>query len=347
MKKSKKAILSLIFSGMLIMSSAVSFANEGLMTTSSEEVNVVTIEDQAKTISYIVEVEEVNSEEGKVVSILAKGSGEIQRKFNIDESTVVMDNENGIPKNIAEIKKGDKICVIASKIETRSIPPQSPAYVILTDLDKKSPAKYIKVGSIDIDEKGLATVTDEDGEYIIRIGSDTVLLPYKTRNMISVNDIKMGSELLMWSEIMTLSIPAQVNPEKVVLLPEKVQEKKGDKIIISTLAGVISINGRELYYDEQTETFYKNEAGEWMVPVRKVASELGYEVNWISDTKSVNLIKENQSLSLQIGKSEYLCNDLKTTLNQVPELKGSRTFVPVTFLQEVMNIEVIINEGHI
>ncbi|OPZ92235.1 MAG: Protease inhibitor precursor [Firmicutes bacterium ADurb.Bin419] len=347
MNKSKKAISLLIISGMLIMSSAVSFANEELMTTSAEEVNVVAIENQAKTISYIVEVEEVNSEEGKVVSILTKENGEILRQFNIDESIIVMDNENGIPKNISEIKKGDKICVVASRIETRSIPPQSPAYVILTDMDKKSPAKYIKVGSIDINENGLATVTDEDGEYIIRIGSDTVLLPYKTRNMISVNDIKVGSEFLMWSEIMTLSLPAQVNPEKVVLLPEKVQEKQGDKIIISTMAGVISINGRELYYDEDTETFYKNEAGEWMVPVRRVASELGYEVNWIGETKGVDLIKENQSLSMQIGKSEYSYNGLKTTLSQAPELKGSRTFVPVTFLQEIMNIEVIINEGHI
>lgn len=345
MNKSKKAFLVLICSGMLVTSSAVSYANEAIVTTSFEEVTV--IENQSKTVSYMVEVEEVISEDGKVVSILANAEGDIQRKFNVDESTVVMDNENVIPKNITDIKKGDKIYVIASRIETKSIPPQSPAYVILTDLDKKSPAKYIKVESIEINEEGLAIVTDEDGEYIIRIGTDTVLLPYKTRNMISVNDIKKGSEFLMWSEIMTLSLPAQVYPEKVVLLPQKVQEKQGDKIIISTLAGVISINGRELYYDEPTETFYKNEAGEWMVPLRRVASDFGYEVNWIGNTKTVDLTKDNESLSLQIGSSEYSYNGSKTVLNQAPELKNSRTFVPITFLQEILNIEVIINEGHV
>jgi hypothetical protein len=141
-----------------------------------------------------------------------------------------------------------------------------------------------------------------------------------------------------------MSIPALMNADKVVLLPQK---EETDKIIISTLAGVISLNGMELNFDETTELFYKNNNDVLMVPLRKVAEKLGYKVTWIHETSSVEISKGDKNVNLQISNKVYQNNNEKNVLKDAPELKNSKTFVPISFLKELLGIEVLINDGHV
>ncbi len=288
---------------------------------------------------YDAEVKEVMMENGVVTSILAIAEGHEER-FNVFEETVVINNETGEPSSLNELKAGDKIFVYGSLMKTRSLPPQSAALVILTNLDAKGPAIYIEVLKVEEDPAGFLRLHDAGGEFNVNVTDETVLRPYLTKNIITTDDIRAGSKILAWSEIMTLSLPAQITPDLIVLLPEEAAPA-ADKIIISLMAGVIAYNGQEIT-PEGDELFYdKNDT--LMIPLRKVCEALGYEVKWIPAGSKIELFKDGQTVKLQIGSRKY--ND--TELAVAPELTNSITFVPVEFLKSVLEYDVSINNHHV
>lgn len=296
--------------------------------------------------AYDAQVKEVMTEDGIVTAILAIADGNEER-FNIFSDTAVINNETGAPTSLKELVPGDKelvpgdkIFVYGSLMKTRSLPPQSTAFIVLTDIDVKAPAKFVKVMSMEEDAAGNLIVFDANGEYTVNITEETVLRPYRTKQIVTKDDIKAGANILVWSEIMTLSLPAQMTADMVVLLPEE-QEPSSDKIIISLMAGVIAYNGQEIT-PEGDELFYdKNDT--LMIPLRKVCETLGYEVKWVPEGNKIELHKEGQIVKLQIGSHQY--NDVELAI--APELTNSITFVPTEFLAEILNYEVSINSHHV
>lgn len=289
--------------------------------------------------AYDAQVKEVMTEDGIVTAILAITDGNEER-FNIFSDTVVINNETGNPSSLNELVPGDKIFVYGSLMKTRSLPPQSTAFIVLTDIDVKAPAKFVKVMSMEENAAGNLIVFDANGEYNVNITEETVLRPYRTKQIVTKDDIKAGANILVWSEIMTLSLPAQMTADMVVLLPEE-QEPSSDKIIISLMAGVIAYNGLEIT-PEGDELFY-DQNDTLMIPLRKVCETLGYEVKWVPEGNKIELHKDGQIVKLQIGSHQY--NDVELAI--APELTNSITFVPTEFLAEILNYEVSINNHHV
>jgi hypothetical protein len=116
------------------------------------------------------------------------------------------------------IKKGDKISVYASPISTFSLPPQSMAYVILANIQKKAPAKLIKVQEIANSENGSLKITDTDNQYVVGVTKDTVYYAIQNKADCAWDSIEKGDYIWFGSEIMTMSIPAQITADRVVLL---------------------------------------------------------------------------------------------------------------------------------
>ncbi len=354
-----KNLVSIALISTVLLTNSFAYASDNISLTMENP--VVVAEKMPTALSYSGVVREILTEDTKLSAFIITEDGlNSDRRFNISEKTVVIDNESAVAQSITSIKKGDKISVYASPISTFSLPPQSMAYVILANIQKKAPAKLIKVQEIANSENGSLKITDTDNQYVVGVTKDTVLLPYRTRQIVTMDSIEKGDYILVWSEIMTMSIPAQITADRVVLLKgfdfdnsANDQEYTGsevpqcDKIIISTQAGVISVNGKEISFNVPKETFYRNEDGVYMLPVRAVSEELGYKVLWDNKGKRVDIVKGAKTFTLNIGNKECGKQKMRQLLENAPEIKKGLTYVPIEFFSEIMEIEVVINDSNV
>ncbi len=134
--------------------------------------------------------------------------------FNVGEPTVIIDNESGELKTLEDIEVGSEIFVIHSLAMTRSIPAQSPAYVIATNVDSEdaetvAPTMFT-VGSIS-EEEGTISLHDTLGNYIIRVSEESEFLS-------DITTINEGDTVLAWFGIMTLSMPAQAHADSIMVI---------------------------------------------------------------------------------------------------------------------------------
>lgn len=93
---------------------------------------------------------------------------------------------------------------------TRSMPPQSHALAIVIE-DSEEPASFFEVA-----QASLA----KDGSYVTVLNTNNdVIATIDAAACADFAKIKKGDKLLVWSSMMTMSLPAQTHPEKVVVLP--------------------------------------------------------------------------------------------------------------------------------
>lgn len=192
--------------------------------------------------------------------------------IKINEDTVIVDAVTGEAKTFADIKEGEQLYAWVSPVMTRSMPPQSNAMVVVCNLpaDFGSPI-YAQVQSINVREDGGVDAL-MSGDIILHLKADTELLSYKTKDVKILADIKPGTMLLSWYRAVALSLPAQANPTKVMVL-----DNSYDGYVAAT-PGALEINGTKVEL-AANEAPYVHE-GKLMVPVRKFAEALGYTVTW-------------------------------------------------------------------
>lgn len=107
----------------------------------------------------------------------------------------------GLPVNIEDIKDGDTIYVYISQAMTMSLPPQTSAEMILCNIpaDFKVP-DYVTVDSVVTDAaSSKAELTTADGATF-EIPSDCTILPYLTKNIVTMDDLSQGRTCLIWSD---------------------------------------------------------------------------------------------------------------------------------------------------
>ena len=251
---------------------------------------------------------------------------------NTDENTVVI-KADGTPTTIAEIEKDSILKVIASSAMTMSIPAQSYGYVVMVaDPGTETPVfpEYVEVETISVDENDNKVIASADGYFEVVPNAETIFEPYKTKNIVTVEDVKYGTEMLVYSDIATMSIPAVVNPTKVIILPEKAA---------TDLESVI-VNGE--YVEVKV---IKDETG-YKVPVRFIAEAMGLEVGWDGNLNKVTVGTEPMGVNFSIGTNEYnKARMTPFTLSAEPVLIESRTYVPVDFFTEILEAKVKVVDG--
>lgn len=327
-----KKIIMVALSLMLIFSATYPVMADDTTAVPISAENPATPQPLPSYVAYNAVIKELIFENDILIGILADADGNEER-FNIFDDTIMVDNENAIPVNPKSLKAGDMIFVYGSPAKTFSLPPQSRAIAILTNIDKKAPARYLTVSDINKVENGDLKILDTDNEYIITITDETQLIPYKTKQRVLKDDIVIGSRVLVWSEIMTLSLPAQMTADVLMLLPGE-DMPFITKITISPSQGIISINDKNNGAAWHEDLFVKYDTT--LVPLRKVSETLGYEVKWFSDGRKIELAKDNRVIKLQISNKKYD----NTSLSVAPELINSKTFVPMEFFKEVLGVQV-------
>lgn len=321
-----KRFTAMVLSAAMTLSlSASAFAEENAMLArdNGENEDIAVIQEQ---------ISETQVLDGKITSVSESSvefkSDETDYILNTSEETIFSDKD-GIPMGISELKEGDSVIVYASAAETRSIPAQVNAFAIIKhDGDVDAPI-YMEISEIETNEHGKYGYS-KDGMYKISISDETEYAPFKTRQMVFAEDITEGSKVLVFSKIMTMSIPALMNPEKIILVSAGAGDSDVNKSICT-----ISINDNSCFAEPY------NKDGIEYLPVRSVSEALGYDVNWDDTLKSVTVGTVPMGVSFNLGVNQYTkAKMMPQELSAAPILVEDRMYVPVDFYTEILGAKV-------
>ena len=116
----------------------------------------------------------------------------------ISDETKILDAVTGMPVSLSDIDNGDTLSAYTGPAMTMSLPPISNALVILCNVpaDGEVPAFYtVKDAAV---ANGSAAVTATDGTKLT-IGSGCALTPYLTKNIVTLDNLKEGAQILVWN----------------------------------------------------------------------------------------------------------------------------------------------------
>lgn len=330
-----KKILSMILTVAVVLScGATVFATEDVTLINNEATTEVAVEEPAAMPELTYNKLTVL---GKVVSvenaqIVAENGDEFV--INTDENTVFL-KEDGTAITFEEIKKNSIIKAMVSSVMTMSLPPQTYGYVVMVaEPGTETPAFpiYIEVENVGTNNDGNPTFESADGQYVITPTADTHYLPLKSKKLVTLSDVKYGSELLVFTDVATTSIPAYATTEKVIILEDKVA---------TDLSGVIVNN-------EYVEMKVVNDNGIYKLPVRFVSEALGLEVGWDGELNKVTVGTVPMGVNFCVGVNEYnKARMMPIELTAEPVLIEDRTYVPLDFFTDVLEAKVKVTDGTI
>ena len=128
----------------------------------------------------------------------------------VTENTYLLNGKNGKDKKLSSFKVGKEVTVYYSPKMTRSIPPQAEAYAVVLGDNSEKMGKFFKVEEVTM---------SEDNTYVSVINTNESLIATvdKKANK-NFAEIKAGDNLMVWYDMMTMSLPARTNANKVVVL---------------------------------------------------------------------------------------------------------------------------------
>ncbi len=225
-----------------------------------------------------------------VSSISAKTEGDKEQEivFNLSTNPLVLDTKTGLPAYAADLEKGQQIYVYYDAAMTASEPAQVSAEAILVNLDKDhAPAHLLTAEQVTQNPNGSITLLGDNGSVLVTVGQDKKITPYRSRNTVKNTDIRMGSKLFAWYDVVAESYPSQASATKVVLLPTE------DCELTMISQGDIAI-GQAKIQDSVV-----------MVPLRQVAETLGFTVTWHPAERSVHLTNNIRQATVTLGVDSY------------------------------------------
>jgi len=257
---------------------------------------------------------------------------------------ISVENENGEPANIiitddtyildnAEIEIGATITAYydATKPMIMIYPPQYSAEVIVVEREDRHVKFDVFDENLVSKDKALKLTISDETEIYLQDGT-------------AYEGELANRKLIVVYSIIRESFPAQTTPEKIIVMAEKAEDLPA--LEVSQMQ--IVVNGKVI----EAPAAYTNEQGTVMVPLRAIAEALGYTVTWHNETRSVTL---GEDIALTIGEDLYIKGESSISLGTAPEIKGDRTFVPLSFFKEVLQMnnayvfegQIVIDNGEI
>lgn len=283
----------------------------------SAEVTPISEEEIPNYIEFHGKINNVNSEEDRF-SILAENDLENaldKLVAHLSDDVVILDEETMDFISMEDLVEGMEVSIYYEK-ETMmmlSYPPQlSPDVVVVKSDDVDL--------NIKIDKFGKELISD-DNSLKLNINDEVALVDLEGEK-IEKEDLA-NKDLIVFYTVSTRSIPAQTTPQRVIAI--KNHEVK-------TLH-YFNLNGARINLGN---IMYKTDDGELMVPLREIAEVLDFNIGWDQETQSAKLEKDDHTASLTIGKGEYQYYDMIIDLGVAPELVESTTYVPVSFIQNIL-----------
>lgn len=205
-KKSRKLLTVMGCTGMMtVMAAGAAFAQTPVVTV-GESVSQMTggpgtMQQSVVEESYRIWGTVTAVEDGRIVLDNRSETSYVgEMVLNIDpENTLVLDAVNGYGMPLENIKKGETIYAYIGPAMTLSLPPQTTPKIVFAGIpaDFKVP-DYITVESMTWNQDESWTLVSSEGTTY-HIPGETPIIPYLTRQMITLADVTEGRKLLVWS----------------------------------------------------------------------------------------------------------------------------------------------------
>jgi hypothetical protein len=255
--------------------------------------------------------------------------------LNISEQTLIIDNKTGLPAALESLKVNDDVFVHYKAAMTKSLPPQSYAIAIVTQIEKdKVHGEFFTVREITSKNDNEVRALNKEGDLIVTLLKGNPLTPFITKQIVDISDVEVGSQLFVWYDIVALSYPGQTVATKAVFVGQ--EEGLGVRAVYTPMVGAESIS--ITIRDESINPGEKQAVdhnGLLMIPLRSVAEGLGFDVIWNGDDQSILLDDGTINTTLYIGHDNYFKASSQGvghtgsfTLNAAPMLIDSSTYVP-------------------
>ncbi len=330
MKKSTKIIGTLSLA--LAMTSAVSpiyaslgrepLIEQSTLTSENETIEVnAPWEEKMNYLSYEGVIKEISDNEGNIfISLVEEGKDEeIKAVFLISNDTMIVDQSTKESIKSSELKVGQKISGYYRKDMPMILiyPPRiNPELVIIEDEEGKD---FIKHSNFDKE------LISADNYLKLNISDETSIINQYGKEC-NKEDL-YNEDLVVFYTITTRSIPAQTNPSKIIVL-----KKQLDEDVINTDTDEVK-EDVEIAEIVKADSYIKDEV--LMVPLRKIAEHLGYEVEWNNENRSILLIRGNASFTISIGREEYGYNKSLGRFDKTPEINNGKTYIPQSFIENL------------
>jgi len=230
-----------------------------------------------------------------------------------------------------DIKVGNSVTAYYSEKVTKSIPPQSTASAILLNaLDEDAATLYMTVKEETRRGDDFICYLNEEGSMIVSFAEG---LDFTTIDgeKLSYKDIMIGDEILVWYDIVLTSYPGQTGADKAVLVDRK------DKAVQTV----------EIAEDGTIKLFDKTfNVGNMIIdeniirlPLRNFFENLGYEVGWNDQFKTISLIKGEETISVSPAYNYYEINGERITVTDGFLIVNGSTYASLDFYERLFNIK--------
>lgn len=177
----------------------------------AEEAAAETAVAQIPVQNVLVTSGKIVSVEGEKITVKGEGNQPVVSVI-VGDNTYLLDGKDGDSKKMKSLKVGKEVTVYYSPVMTRSLPPQSQAFAIVLGKNTPKLGKFFQVAEVLPAENAEAVRLLNSNHDVIATVSKDVCKDYRS--------IKEGNSLMLWYNVMTMSLPGQTNAEKVVILPE-------------------------------------------------------------------------------------------------------------------------------
>lgn len=264
--------------------------------------------------------------------------------LNISAETIVIDSASGKPVGTESLGEGDEIYVFHSPVMTMSLPPQTAAEAIMTNMpqDTDSAMLHTVEQVEETKDGGIRILTDNGGLYITA-ANGAEISPLYTKNIVHLEDVKKGDRIFAWYNIVLESYPGQAYTDKLVLISGEMEPKTAepaDDRFQIVLDGDMVLSQKAVVKD-----------GVAMVPLRAVAEALGCKVTWDSAERAATINNGIREMTFDIGMDLYASIAAPETgligmtspikLGAAPYLDADgRTWVPAETFEVMVGYEV-------
>ncbi len=124
-------------------------------------------------------------------------AGEIE--LTIGEETYVLDASTGLPVSLDDVETGSFEAYLGPEM-TMSLPPQTTPYVVIVNIpeDNRTP-QYAIAAELTEENDGSLSLTATDGR-VYQIPDSARITPYLTKNIVTKDDIQVGTACLIWAD---------------------------------------------------------------------------------------------------------------------------------------------------
>lgn len=201
---------------------------------------------------------------------------------HLPEGVPCVDAVTGLPMDMGRVKDGDTLYAWVGNAMTMSLPPQTSALIVVGNIPAgyRVPEFYKITGFAIYPAPGGTEVhLPAAGGETLTIPVSAQLTPWRTKNIVTVDDLVPGSQILVWKN-------KDGKVEKVLLLP---YGYRGYYTVNGK--GEVTVNGEKLSVNAKM-------SGPGLMPLRAVAEAVNYDVAWVKGQGAV--VKEGDKVLFSV-----------------------------------------------